>query len=639
MNRIKQRLTLKNIITFITITGAVYFLLGVSYNFAETDQHKNIFIAYSLILSFLVTIEPEKKFSIRNIISVIGIVLTIGAAYYVHVNYYDIIFRIGKSTNTDIVVGIILIILGLIATRRLWGNIITGIVIASIAYAYWGHLLPGAWFHSGLPLHRIVGYSTLYMQGMYGSLTMVTCVTVFVFVMFGSILDAAGGAQCFINIAQNFSKKLKSGVAQVAVISSALMGTISGNIAANVATTGAVTIPAMIKSGVKKEYAAAVEAAASTGGQIMPPVMGVAAFLIVGITGIPYLDVCKASLFPALLFYFYLFLSLQIRALKQDWTYKAESEKIKWAETLKQYFHLLIPFGVIMYCLIKKMPPSIAAYYAVLTMIILVIARTFYDNKSDFKGSAKKILEILKKGLYSGGLLTAKLGVSVAVLGILVEIFVVTGLAQTIAFAMVEYSRGILLLLLLFTGIVCVFFGMGMSTASAYLIVATLAAPALREAGLPVLHSHLFVFYFGVLSSVTPPVARGVMVATTMIGDEKAFWKVAAYTLKLAFPVFIVPFFWAYRPELLWTNDVPIAQTLYNLSIVTLGSISMISLFERFMFSKLSSWQIPLLIVSALCAFIPSSVLVDTVGVCSFAVVAITQYLSYKSRNRLEAAG
>jgi TRAP transporter 4TM/12TM fusion protein len=623
-------LTLKNIVSLITISGSVYFWLGVSYEFITSDLHKNLFIAYSLVLSFLITIESNKTFSVRNIVSILAIILSIAVAVYVQVNYFEIIFRVGKSTTMDTVAGLILIILGLEATRRLWGNIIAGIVIMSLAYGYFGNLLPGSWFHTGIPLHRLVGYSTLYMQGMYGTLTMITSVIVFAFILFGSILDAAGGGQCLINIAQNVSKKMRSGAAQVAIIGSALMGTISGNIAANVATTGAVTIPTMIKSGIRKEFAAAVEATASTGGQIMPPVMGVAAFLIVGLTGIPYIEVCKASLLPALLFYFYLSLSMQIRATKMHWVSKSVVEGVAWIPTLKQYFHLLVPFGVIVYYLARKYPPSMAAYYAINAMIILVVIRIFLGNLSNPKVAIKTTLHVLGKGFFNGGLLTAKLGVSVAVLGILVEVFVVTGFAQTIAIIMVEYSRGSLFLLLCLTSIVCILFGMEMTTAAAYLIVATLAAPALIEAGLSVLHSHLFVFYYGLLSSVTPPVARGVMVATTMIGDEKAFWRVAKYALRLSLPVFILPFLWAFRPELLWTNTTPILQTIYNSFIVVVGSIAIISMFENFMFVKLRFWEWPLLIVCALCLFIPSRMTVDAVGLMLLAIVFFAQFRSYK---------
>ena len=623
-------LSLKKIIWLITISGSVYFWLGVSYEFITSDLHKNLFLAYSLVLCFLTTIDTKAKFSLRNIVSILGIILSVAVAAYVHINYFEIIFRVGKSTRMDTVAGLILIFLGLEATRRVWGNIIAGIVIMSLAYGYFGNLLPGSWFHTGIPLRRLVGYSTLYMQGMYGTLTLITCVIVFAFILFGSLLDAAGGGQCLINIAQNVSRKMRSGTAQVAIIGSALMGTISGNIAANVATTGAVTIPTMIKSGIRKEFAAAVEATASTGGQIMPPVMGVAAFLIVGLTGISYIDVCKASLLPALLFYFYLSLSMQIRSTKMHWVSKGLVEGVAWMPTLKQYFHLLVPFGVIVFYLAKKYPPSMAAYYAINSMIILVVIRVFLNNLSNPKIAVKTIFRVLGKGFFNGGLLTAKLGVSVAVLGILVEVFVVTGFAQTISIIMVEYSRGSLFLLLLFTSIVCILFGMEMTTAAAYLIVSTLAAPALIEAGLPVLHSHLFVFYYGLLSSVTPPVARGVMVATTMIGDEKAFWRVAKFALRLSLPVFILPYLWAFRPELLWTNTTPISHTIYNSFVVVFGSIAIISMFENFMFVRLSFWQWLFLIVCALCLFVPSHMTVDAIGLILLAIVFFAQFRSYK---------
>jgi len=263
-------------------------------------------------------------------------------------------------------------------------------------------------------------------------------------------------------------------------------------------------------------------------------------------------------------------------------------------------------------------------------MIFLMVLRIFLNDLNNPKKALKSSLQLLGKGFYQGGILTAKLGVSVAVLGILVEVMVVTGFAQTIAFIMVEYSRGSLFLLLCFTSIVCILFGMDMTTAAAYLIVSTLSAPALIEAGLPMLHSHLFVFYYGLLSSVTPPVARGVMVATSMIGDEKAFWRVAKFALRLSLPVFILPFFWAYRPELLWTDMTPISQTFYNAFIVVVGSIAIISMFENYLLVYLKFWHWPFLIICTLCLFIPSNKLIDLVGLTSLMIVFISQFRSYK---------
>ena len=632
---------MRQVQVFIAFFAAIYQLLATKFVLFPTDLHKNIHLSFCLVLVFLAQYDFKKSFfHPKNLISECGIAVSLFVGVYVHTQYFDLIERMGMLNQTDLLVGAAVILFALIASWRDWGWTIPVIVVGAMAYALYGHYLPGNWFHAGITYKRLIGACAMYMSGIYGSLLRISSLEVVMFIMYGAVLDAAGGGDLFIKLAQVCGRRLRSGVAQVAVIGSALFGTISGNIAANVATTGAITIPSMKKSGIAPELAGAIEAVASTGGQLMPPVMGVAAFLIVGITGIPYNVIMKAALFPALAYYLYLGIIIQIRACAQGWHAPTSMEPgkgeapVEKESLLKNYWHIFISFAALGVCLYRQVAPVLMANYITVTLLAATTLKMMTDGSAQEESLWARLKAFYVAGL-SGGILTcAKLTVSICTLGILVEVFVVTGFAQTFAFNMVNLAGNSLLLLSILIFVTCTFFGMGMTASSAYLLVAMLGAPAMVNFGVETLAAHLFCFYYGIMSSVTPPVARGVLVANGMAGGS--FWKTAGFAIRLSLPGFLLPFYFVYEPEILWYNST-FLYSLYIFAVVMCGLVAMSAQFEGFLMTKLNAFDRVFLSVIIACSFWPEPI-TNALAVAFMAVELLIQYQRYRRNTHAAVA-
>ncbi|MDD4362851.1 MAG: TRAP transporter fused permease subunit, partial [Atribacterota bacterium] len=388
---------------------------------------------------------------------------------------------------------------------------------------------------------------------------------------------------------------------------------------ANVATTGKITIPLMIKNGYTKEMAGAVEAVASTGGQLMPPVMGVVAFIMASVTSNHYFQICKTALFPALIFYLYLAFTIQLRAIRKNLPIPDKEEQHDLWITFKKDGYLLLSLVVLVYSLAIYMPPAIAAYNAILSLVFLFTIKTMITKKR-IKPALCDIGTFLVQSLSSGAKQAAKLGLILACLGIMVELFVVTGFAQKISFQMIELSRGNLLLMLLFIAITCLLFGMGMPTVGTYMVVSVLSAPALVKLGIPLLAAHMFVFYFGLMAMVTPPVGVGVIVATGI--SEGNYFKTAFNATKLALPGFILPLFFIFRPEILWI-DTSFVGVFITFVYILIGLFCLAIVFERHFFDHLKFWEIIFFTINSILLLSPGN-LTSLIGLFLF-----TSYLAY----------
>lgn len=622
---------MKQVQIAIAFAAAIYQLIATKFVIFPTDQHKSIHLTFCLLLTFMMQYDLKKKwFNPRNLVTELGIVVAILVGIYVHILYFQLMNRLGNLNTYDLVVGVCIITFALLASWRDWGAIIPIIVLGAIAYALYGQYIPGSWFHAGISFKRVVGICSMYMSGIYGSLLRISSLEVIMFILFGSVLDASGGGDLFMIVAKACGRRLRSGMAQVAVISSALFGTISGNIAANVATTGAITIPSMKKSGLSAEFAGAVEAVASTGGQIMPPVMGVAAFLIVGITGIPYNLVMKAAIFPAIAYYLYLGVAIQIRACKQNWRVVEEDLEApkKQGGILKNYWHIFIAFIALGYCLYIQIAPVLMANYITVTLLLTTTVKWVLESlKGDKAGLLKKLQVFYVQGLSQGVLTCVKLTVSICTLGILVEVFTATGFAQTFAFNMVQFAGSSLFLLSVMIFVTCTFFGMGMTATSAYLLVAMLGAPAMVKFGVPVLAAHLFCFYYGIMSSVTPPVARGVLVACGMANGN--FWKTAGHSIRLALPGFLLPFYFVFEPDILWYEN-SFLTSLYVFLVVICGLIALSVLFEQYYFVKLHAVDNLIFGIIVVCSLWPEPIS-NVIALALFIVATGWHIVRYRS--------
>jgi TRAP transporter 4TM/12TM fusion protein len=456
-------------------------------------------------------------------------------------------------------------------------------------------------------------------------LTAVSASTIFIYMLFAGLLKSTGGLDLLMKIAFALSGKSRAGPAQAAVIGSGFMGMISGSTMANVASTGAFTIPMMKSFGFRPHFAGAVEAVASAGGQITPPKMGLAAFLIVGITGIPYIEILAAATLPALIYYAYLLFAVHIQAVRLDLGATVESRQVDGLPltdvSMRQAFllhgHSVLAIVLLIWLLLGGMPANTAALAAVLVIIIAeVIKRVALNVRSPLKALSEMgapILGGLARGAHSG----AQVAVVVAVISVMVEMLVATGLAQKLSYSMLDLAGENLWALVLIVALTCLLFGVGMPTSAAYILVALLGAPALIELGVPVLAAHLFVFYLANMSAITPPVAVGCLVAANLA--QAPFMRTSFTAVRLGLPGFLLPFLFIARPELLGL-ETSISVQLVTAALAGVALVAINVAIEGLLVYRLRLYERVMLLPAAFCLF-HHSWWTTIVGLALFALV------------------
>lgn len=487
--------------------------------------------------------------------------LTLLPLVYIHLEHNAMVNdRPFLPNRTDLAFSVLMIGLLLVMAIRTWGTLIPSIAVIGIAYGYFGYLLPeGLLSHSGISLSRLVGYlSVPYFRGLLGNLMQVSAGVTFMFLVFAGLMKSTGGLDYVMKLAFAASGRSRSGPAQAAVISSGFMGMISGSIMANVASTGAFTIPLMKRVGFTGAFAGAVEAVASALGQFTPPKMGLAAFLIVGLTGIAYNEVMIAAIFPSVVVYLYLATAVQLRAVKSDidagrvareGTVEIPLSDISMTRATLEYGHLFVALAVLVYALLLQYPAGLAALYGVVTLMVLEsVKQMVLHRRRPLRGLAAA-LRVNAAGLADGARSGALVAIVIGAISIMVEMLVVTGFAQKLSHLLLLWSSGSLIAILAITAVTSLAFGLGLPTSAAYILVAILGAPALIELGVPELAAHLFIFYMAIMSALTPPVATGALVAASIA--EADFLKTALNAVRLGLPGFVIPFVFVLRPEML----------------------------------------------------------------------------------------
>ncbi|MGH6886382.1 MAG: TRAP transporter permease, partial [Geminicoccales bacterium] len=530
--------------------------------YLPSGQFKNLHLSSSLLIAFVAMIEstPSDRRWRRAAYLMLALVALI-PALYIHLEYRALVEeRTFGPAPADIAVGALLVLLTFVAAWLQWGATIPAIGILGLLYGYFGALMPGdVLFHAGLGFERLVGYASIpNFQGALGALTELSAGTIFVFMIFAGLLKSTGGIDFIMGAASAIGGRWRSGPAQMAVISSGLMGMISGSTVANVASTGAVTIPMMRRVGFRPTFAGAVEAVASTGGQFTPPVMGLTAFLIAGITGISYTTIALAAIYSALIYYGYLMVAVHQHTLRFGIDAGAAAPETRLQDLALRYWHLLVAVAVLVYFLIIQMPPALAALYSVAAIVALEALRALWVGRRAPMAALHDTLIRIVRGFDDGARSGALLAVIIAVIGIFVDVLIVTGFAQKLSFAMLNLAAGKLWALLLICAFACLAFGIGMPTPAAYILVALLGAPALVDLGVPLLAAHLFVFYFANMSALTPPVAVASLVASRIA--ETSYWRTSFEAVHLGLPGFLLPFIFVARPELLLLQGTALEQ-------------------------------------------------------------------------------
>jgi len=509
---------------------------------------------------------------------------------YILIFFDEIIWRQGEWTALDIALGIVAILLVIEATRRIIGLVMAIICLIFVIYAYIGPYMPSLLAHKGYNTHRIVGQLYLTTEGIFGLPLGVAATFVFIFVLFGSFLEGTGGGNFFTELAYALTGRMVGGPAKTAVIASGFMGSVSGSAVANVVTTGSFTIPMMKKTGYKPHIAGAVEAAASTGGQIMPPIMGAGAFLMAEFTNTPYIQIVKIAIIPAIMYYFATYCFVHFRAKKMGIKPLDAKEIPKLLDVIKNGFPFLIPIGVLVYFLVANYSPMMVGFVGVISVLGVCMIRK--ETRIGFR----QLLKLLESGTQNAAMVSA----ACAAAGIIVGMVTLTGLGLKFSSIVLSFSGGIKFIAILMVGIAALFLGMGLPVTAAYIVLVILAGPALMELGMWILAAHMIVFWYSQTSNLTPPVALAAFAGAGVAGADPM--KTGFASCQIGIGLYIIPILMAYRPLLL-NGSLP--DVMISVISGTLGLLALSSLTVMYLFKDNSIVDEVLLGMAALGLFLP----------------------------------
>jgi TRAP transporter 4TM/12TM fusion protein len=479
----------------------------------------------------------------------------------------------------------LLVVLELARKTTGWGLVV--VALLALVYAVSGPYLPGFLAHRGYGFTRLMEHLYLSTEGIWGVPLGVSADFVYLFVLFGALLDMAGGGALLIGLADRATGWTRGGPAKTAALASALMGSLSGSAVANVVTTGTFTIPLMRRAGFKPFFAGAIEAAASTGGQLMPPVMGAGAFILATWTNIPYPRVAVAAIVPALLYYVALLMAIHFRAGRMG----LEGGRFRTREPVLSRLHLLLPLGFVILFLAMGRSPMRAAFWGVVTAL----------GVSFLSRETRPTPERLEKALLAAGAGAVQVAAACAAAGIVVGVASLTGIGLRMSELIVTLSHGNLFLALLLTALGSIVLGMGLPTTAAYVVLAALGAPALIQLGVPVLAAHLFIFYFGCISNVTPPVSLAAYAASGIAGSAPL--KTAWTAMVLASAGFLVPFMFVYGPPLLLVGSI--GEIVLVVGTAVAGVTALAGATMGYVRGRLAAWERVLLGAGAVALIFP----------------------------------
>ena len=606
----------------LAIFMSIYHLYSIVEGRTEPYFYRFTHLALALLLGYLLLAMKKDGFN-RIYASILGI-STVFVYIYFYINYERLIVLIpGLHTLTrwDIFMGVILILLVLEGTRMYIGWLLSLVSVIFLIYAFTGPYLPGLLHHRGLSFAYMIHYLTFTFEGIFGIAIAISSSYIILFLIFGSFLRVSGVGDYFIKLATALAGGARGGPAKIAVLSSAFIGSIIGSPSSNVAITGTFTIPLMKKNGFKTDFSAAVEAAASTGGLILPPIMGSTAFIMAEILGITYAQVARASLIPAVMYFLAILIMVDIHAVKNNLIGLPKQERPALNVTLKQCYKLL-PLPVIIIMLIKGYSPIFAGLAGIISCLILGIFNT--DNKLSFT----RILEALERA----SITAVQIILACAASGVIIGAIALTGLTGKFSSILLQLSGGIEILVLFFIMISTIILGMGLAITPAYIMAAVLGAPALISLGFTPIAAHLFILYFAVLAPLTPPFAITAYVAANIA--EGNMGKTALQALLLVSSGFLIPYIFIYHNELLmigWGVDIFI-----SIATAIIGITCFAGGVQGFLVKNLNIYQRATAIVGGLLIVAPG-ILSDLAGLFMLSIILFSsREIVIEVRNRLK---
>jgi TRAP transporter 4TM/12TM fusion protein len=578
-------------VSLIAIATAVFFILLAFGYYVDRAIALDWFIGAILAIAFLtITGNPDRPTG-RSVFSwtAAAFALAISVYFIAMQPVYEMRLPMIDDLNViDKIAGVILIFLVLEATRRCIGFTLVAIVLVFLAYGIFGQYLTGPFWHRSLSLQEILYQIVYTTNGLFGPALGVAALLFFAFVSFGTLLDIAGGGDFFFDLANSLVGRQIGGPAKVAVVSSGLYGSISGSPTADVVTTGSFTIPLMIRTGLSPTYAGAVEAVASTGGALLPPVMGSAAFLMSDFTGIPYSAIVIAAVVPALLYYMSVFLAVHYRARAEQLQPSATGDTPSVFTVLLHSWYYLVPIIVLIWYVMTEDRPAFSAAVALATLVPI----TFWRIRSPV-ATGKALL----RGLDQATRRMTGIGVACAVAGLVVGTLAMTDLTGKISSALFILATGSGPLTLIIATIIIVVLGMGMPTPAVYTLAAVLVAPAVLALNVPMLQAHLFIVYFSSMSAITPPIAVAAFAASTIANPNPI--KIAVRCCRLAIIAFLIPYVFIYNPALLLIG--PLWHIGFAILCAIVAVAALVSASEGYLFGPIGPlWRVLLLAAGVL---------------------------------------
>ncbi len=611
------------LITAVAVFLALYHMYTAYFGTPPTLIHRSIHVSAILFLIFLLYppfLKAQGK--MWHLIDAALAVLSVIPTLYLGINYEQVVLQAGRFSGTDILVATLLVVLVLEAARRVSGIALPILAILFILFGFFGRDMPGILRHRGYDWDTMAYNFLATTEGIFGTAIGVSATYIILFILFGAFLAKSGMSALFNDLALAIAGQTRGGPAKVAAIASGFMGSINGSAIANVVSTGAFTIPMMKKVGYSRTFAGAVESTASVGGQILPPVMGAAAFIMAETLGVPYTTVAITAIVPALLYYISLIVQIHLRATREGLKgVSRENLPAVW-DVLKERGHLLIPLLFLIYMLFFS--GRTILYSALLTIIVTVIIATLR------KSTRMNITDIIG-ALEDGVRQTLGVAAACAAVGIIVGVVTLSGFGVTLAGAIVSLSGGILFWTLVFTMLACLVLGMGLPSIPAYIVTATMAAPALTTLGVEPIVAHLFVFYFGLFANITPPVALAAFAAAGISGGNPMRTGFAA--LKLAAAGFVIPYIFAYSPELL-LRDVSVGQGIAVVATALIGILLLCTAMEQHFMVNMS-WYLAIIMGVGAIMMLNSDMMFSLLGAGIGIAVLLVQMAKAKKHGQL----
>jgi TRAP transporter 4TM/12TM fusion protein len=628
MNKDKVSAIIEKVIFYLAVIMALFQLNNSIFPGIDPIPLQNMHLMFSFVLIFLVAIKKEllnDKSKYRILWSTAILILAMIATLYIQFNYKEMVQSVGQATKIDLLIGVILLIVTLEATHVTFGKAIPILIVIGIVYMITGPYFSGIFYHGGFSYKRIISTLVTNFSGLYGSLLMTSATYIALFMIFGGLLTTTGAGQFFVDIAMVIGGKYRAGAGLAAIIASALMGMINGSAVAVVATTGVLTIPLMMKRGYKPDFASAISSVASTGGMILPPVMGVGAFIMAELTGNTYARVAYCAIVPAILYYTLCASVVIVRVNKMGIEPLPPEDIPDPKKTIREGILYIVPIIGLIYALSSGYSTSRAALISIALLILVKILKIIVSEP-------RKILELnnyksIVEGLAEGGKSCIGIAVTMASVGVLSNTLISTGLANRLISMILQMGSEGAFFSLCITAVLTLILGCGVPTTAAYIVMAMMAAPTLIKIGLPVLGVHLFIFYFAAVANLTPPVAPATIVAARIANSN--YVKACGQGMKMCISAFVLPFIFVFREEMLLQGNLFDIINVVGSAFVGLVALSFFM--ERYIFAKNTILQQIVLAISSVLLILPLQLKYTITALVLVLVIIIWQRRTMKA--------